>query len=198
MRPGPGSADVSEVLSTLTRPGSPRFPSRAPGPRRAPLRRGLPRAGAAVGRGSGKGAPYPRRLVERGFGFPFVGPSPPPPPPGGGRSGISCAWGPRAAFRLMGTWPPSGRLEGRARLPGGVFLEDRAILGGVDPGAPKSCRQVRGEPGGTGLGGQAVPIPGAPLACTPRQIPAPCRGGGRRRGLQVWRLRGFASRPRNP
>lgn len=139
-----GSQDLISALL-------PEVLSRAPGPRRPGLRRHLPGAGAAVGRGSGKGAPDPRPLVGREFGFPFVGPSPPPPPPRSGQNSVSCAWGPGSP----GCLSPAGDLAffglagGWARLPGGIPLEGRTLLGCVDPGASKRCHHVRWKLGGS-------------------------------------------------
>lgn len=139
-----GSQDLNSALL-------PEVLSRAPGPRRPGLRRPLPSARAAVGRGSGKGAPDPRPLVGREFGFPFVGPSPSPPPPRGGQSRVSCAWGPGSPGRLPATGDLAffGLAGGWAGLPGGIPLEGRTLLGCVDPGASKRCHHVRWKLGGS-------------------------------------------------
>lgn len=146
MRSSPGSAEVSEVLRTLHPPCSPRLPSGAPGQRHPGIREIPPTsAGAGWDQAKGSAPPDPRHLVERGFGFPFVGPSPPSPTAGRWRF-LCLGWGsPRRLFSYWRTWSPSGGLEGRTRLPGGVFLEGRGHLGCVNPGAHRSCRLIRGD-----------------------------------------------------
>ena len=148
MRPGPGSSDVVRAckdldwaLFTKVIPGAPVYSG-------APAREVCSR---------------PHRLVEPGFGFPFVGPSP-----------TARRWPNRRILCLGAAVPgwsldywghPSGRGARPASWRDGpgsqVALSSRGTsclrqtlhgLGCLDSAAHRICLEVHGGPGGTGLG----------------------------------------------